>query len=169
MDLNNVFCIYSEYDPDENKEYLWISTDEGLLRYDPEINKDYKKEFPVYIRDVIVNHDSLIFAGTGNNYPDSKNIFSFEDNNINFRCSAVSFDKSEANLYQYFLDGYDKEWSHWTSDPIKEYTNLSSGKYTFHVRSKNVYGVISKEDVFGFSILSPWYFSGWAYLFYSLV
>ena len=168
LDLNNVFCIYSDHDPADNKEYLWISTDEGLLRYDPGINKDYKKEFPVYIRDVIVNHDSLIFAGTGNNYSNPENIFSFEDNNINFRCSAVSFDNSAANLYQYFLDGYDKEWSMWTSDPIKEYTNLSGGKYKFHVRSKNVYGVISKGDIFGFTVLSPWYFSGWAYLFYSL-
>ena len=168
LELNNVFCLYSDHVPVGNKEFLWISTDEGLIKYDPDLNRNFKKGFPVFIRNVMVNHDSVILSGTGNYSSDMKNIFSFKDNDINFRCSAVSIDKPSANIYQYFLEGYDKEWSPWTSDNIKEYTNLSSGKYEFHVRAKNVYGIISKEDIFNFTVLSPWYLSGWAYLFYSI-
>ncbi|MGA9294875.1 MAG: ATP-binding protein [Ignavibacteriaceae bacterium] len=168
LDLNNVFYIYSDHDPLDNKEFLWICTDEGLFRYDPGINTNFKQSFPVYIRNVIVKNDSLFFAESGNHSSNTGNIFSFKDNDLTFRCTAVSFDKPSANLYQYFLDGYDKVWSQWTSDPVKEYTNLSGGSYEFRVRSKNIYGVISKGDVFNFTVLSPWYFSGWAYLLYSL-
>ena len=76
-----------------------------------------------------------------------------------FHFSAVSYDRSESNRYQYYLEGYDNEWSQWTSETLKEYTNLSGGDYVFHVRSKNVYGELGNEDTFSFTILSPWYLS----------
>lgn len=169
LELNNIFAIYSDYDRAENRELLWISTDDGLIRYNPVNNKkNYMKEFPAYIRSIIINHDSLIFAGTKNDSLTIGNHFPFKYNDITFRCSAISFDRPDANLYQYFLQGYDESWSNWTSEPVKEYTNLSRGKYKFFVRSKNIYGLISKEDSFAFTILSPWYFSGWAYVLYGL-
>ena len=169
LDLNNVFTFYSDQYPSESSEFLWVSTDEGLFRYNPGINKDYNEEFPAYIRNVMINHDSTIFAGTRNKSLMMENIFPFKDNDITFRCSAVSFDKPAANFYQYFLEGFNKEWSEWTSDPVKEYTNLSGGNYKFHVRSKNIYGIVSKEDTFVFTILSPWYLSGWVIALYSLI
>ena len=72
-------------------------------------------------------------------------------------------------IYQYYLEGNDKKWSDWTKATEKEYTNLSSGEYKFHVRSKNIYGKIGQEVQFVFTILSPWYLSWWAYALYSLI
>ena len=169
LDLNYVFSIYPDYNQERSKEFLWISTDEGLFLYNPEINKNYYNEFSAYIRNVRINHDSVIFAGTTIKSFNKVKIIPFKDNDLTFRSSAVSFDKPSANLYQYFLRGYNKDWSQWTSDPVKEFTNLSSGNYKFYVRSKNVYGVISKEDSFAFAILSPWYFSEWAIAVYGLI
>ncbi len=64
LDLNSVFTIYSDQSPAVDNEYLWISTDEGVFRYNPEIKRNSNKEFPTYIRSVKINQDSLIFAGT---------------------------------------------------------------------------------------------------------
>ena len=169
LDLSTVFAFYADYDPQDNADYLWISTDQGLIRYDPGIKQIYKKGFSTIIRSVVVNQDSFIYKGTANDSLKKNNILSFANNNIVFHFSAVSYDRSESNCFQYYLEGYDDEWSQWSSERTKEYTNLSGGNYTFHVRSKNVYRVPGNEDSFSFSILSPWYLSWWSYSIYAII
>ena len=168
LDLTTVFTLYADYDPKIDKDYLWISTDQGLIKYDLGIKQIYKNDFSTIIRSVAANQDSFIYNGAVNPSLKNKNILSFENNNIIFHFTAVSYDRSESNLYQYYLKGYDDNWSQWVSEPLKEYTNLSSGEYVFHVRSKNVYGIVGKEDTFSFTVLSPWYFSWWSYGVYAI-
>lgn len=170
LDLSNVFTIYPDYEPEINKEFLWISTDEGLIRYNPEDGTSYQKIFSTFIRSVYINQDSLIFGGSRiKNSLQEQTILTFGENDIQFQFSAISYDNPNATLFQYFLEGNDDEWSEWASEVTKEYTNLSSGDYTFHVRSKNVYGVIGTEDIFTFTVLPPWYFSWWAYSIYVII
>ena len=170
LDLSSINMIYSDFDSVSNIEKLWLSNDEGLFCYNGKINKNVEKDYQTVIRKVFVNNDSLIYGGTKNNAPTTaKIILPFADDDLTFEVSAVSYDKPEANLYQYFLKGNDNAWSKWTNESKKVYTNLSSGDYYFHVRSKNVYGIIGKEDIFAFSIMSPWYLSWWAYTIYGLL
>ena len=170
LDLTNVFTIYADYVPGSNKEFLWISTDEGLIRYNPDDVSGYQKNFSTFIRSIYINRDSLIYGGS--RVKDSlkeKTIFSFGENDVQFQFSSASFDNSGATRFQYYLEGNDDEWSQWTAEPIKEYTNLSGGDYIFHVRAKNTYGAIGKEDTFAFTVLSPWYFSWWSYVVYAIL
>ncbi|HEX4373950.1 MAG TPA: response regulator, partial [Puia sp.] len=62
-----------------------------------------------------------------------------------------------------------KDWSNWGSNSYKEYTNLSEGKYTFHVRAKNVYNQISDEAIYTLTIEPPAMRTWWAYLLYALL
>jgi len=169
LDLSSVFALYADYDPQDGKDYLWISTDQGLIRYDPAIKQIYKKDFSTIIRSVVVDQDSFIYKGAANSSLFNKNILSFENNNVIFHFTTVSYDRPGLNLFQYYLENYDDEWSPWVSEPLKEYTNLSSGDYVFHVRSKNIYGILGNEDSFSFTILSPWYLSWWSYVVYALI
>ncbi len=169
LNLNNVFAIYADYDPAAKKDLLWISTDEGFVRYNPEIINDYTGEFPTLIRRVMAGQDSLIFGGNVYDSLKKQNILSHGDNNIIIHYAALSYDNPAANLYQYYLEGNEKNWSEWSSEPSKEYTNLLTGDYKFHVRSKNIYGKIGKEDSFTFNVLSPWYSSWWVYSFYGII
>src|SRR6202012_2786461 len=50
----------------------------------------------------------------------------------------------------------------------KEYTNLWEGEYVFHVRARDLYGRISSEGRFSFSVLPPWFRTWWAYLLYGV-
>jgi len=59
--------------------------------------------------------------------------------------------------YQYYLGGYSRQWSDWTTQSQKEFTNLSQGTYKFSVRAKINDENVSPETVFTFTILSPWY------------
>ena len=45
---------------------------------------------------------------------------------------------------------------------------MPSGRYSFKVRAKNVYGRISPETTVSFSITTPWYKTWWAYALYVL-
>ena len=169
LDLNRVFTIYSDFDSRNNKDYLWISTDEGLIRFDTNLKRNYIEKFPTIIRSITINHSSLVYNDAIVDSVVNEHEISFENNDVVFHFTAVSFDKSGSNQYQYFLEGNDDDWSKWTTEPIKEYTNLSGGDYVFHVRSKNVYGVIGSEDTFSFKILPPWYFSWWSYVLLGLL
>lgn len=59
--------------------------------------------------------------------------------------------------YSTFLQGFDKEWTSWSSENIKEYTNLPKGEYKFVVRSINKSNEESTPAVYDFKILAPWY------------
>ncbi|HEX3768200.1 MAG TPA: response regulator, partial [Puia sp.] len=58
--------------------------------------------------------------------------------------------------------------SGWDNNSYKEYTNLPAGNYVFHVRSKNIYGKISEEANYYYTINPPWSKTWWAYLLYVL-
>lgn len=68
--------------------------------------------------------------------------------------------------FQYFLEGYSKQWSEWNTATQKDFTNLSSGTYIFKVRAKVDEKTISEVSSLEIIILAPWYASNWAWAFY---
>ena len=86
----------------------------------------------------------------------------FDYNALRFEFSASSYDDEATNQYSYFLEGFDKDWSGWTVETKKDYTNLPDGKYKLRVKAKNIYNSISDEGVLVFSILPGWYDTWWA-------
>ncbi len=170
IELATAVALYADIDPDSKKEILWISTEEGLIRYDSGIIKNFQADYLTLIRKVSVHSDSVIYGGAAAKKKNAKTIIlPFSKNDLIFEFSALSFDKPQAARFQHFLEGNDEEWSGWSHESSKEYTNLSSGDYAFHVRSKNVYGKTGNEDIFRFTVLPPLYFTWQAYVFYVLI
>ena len=171
--------IHSIY-PDEHG-ITWMGGPDGLLRYDENIKKDFTLSFFALIRKLKLGKDSVIFDGNFYQTIDSINIASFtqadvlkpdinyEFNSMEFEFSATSYGKEDENLFTFYLEGHDDEWSGWTKKPTKEYTDLKEGNYIFHVKAKNVYGTESIESTYGFKILPPWYRTIWAYIAYVLM
>ncbi|MEQ8812041.1 MAG: histidine kinase dimerization/phospho-acceptor domain-containing protein, partial [Imperialibacter sp.] len=90
----------------------------------------------------------------------------FPNNFIRFQFAATSFNFAEKNEYQTKLEGYDEDWSAWTTETQKDFTNLSEGTYSFYVRGRNIYGAQGKTDSYTFLILPPWYRTWWAFIIY---
>lgn len=170
LDLSLVSNFYPDYYSENAKELLWLNSDEGLIIYDPTINKNYNEPFSTLIRKVTASSDTVIYYGaqtvTNNN---GEIILPYSKNDVVFDYSSTSYDNSNETLYQYFLEGNDENWSQWLRTTKKEYTNLAQGEYNFKVRSKNIYGIIGNEDQFIFKVLPPWYLTWWAYLLYLLI
>lgn len=196
-DLGDMFTIYPEYHPNGGGA-VWFGGSEGIARYTSDIPKDYRRDFQTLLRRVLVSRkgthgDSVIFGGTspqtppghpgGEQFPPfPKGIASPEGgqggmsptlpyfhNSLRFEFAAPGYDDVSANQYRVMLQGFDEDWSNWTSETKKDYTGLSEGNYIFKVQAKNIYGHAGSEARFEFTILPPWYRSWWAYGLYLLI
>jgi DNA-binding CsgD family transcriptional regulator len=92
----------------------------------------------------------------------------YTQNNIRIAYSLPYFRQAKIK-FQYYLDGYSRQWSDWTPQSQKEFTNLDQGTYHFKVRAKINDQQVSAETVFTFIILPPWYAGKIAMVFYLLL
>lgn len=161
--VDNFEHIYP-YD-DEN---VFIATEDCFIHYNPQkIVVD--TSFNTLIRFVqIIKNDSTIYHGNIGALEKSQ-IISYKTNDLKFGFSATHFASIENNEFQYYLEGFNENWSDWTTKADITYTNLKAGKYTFHVRAKNINGVVSEAATFSFRIAPPWYATSLAFGFYALL
>ena len=149
----------------------WFGGPDGLIRYNPAVNTLRPEPQPTLIRQINTG-DSLLYAGNhnGDSNPLAKpGIFRYQNNSVSFAFTLPFCAARGENQYQYILEGFEDTWSDWTGSTLKEYTNLPKGKYTFHVRSRNVYGITTAGTDYRFAILSPWYSTIWAIILYILL
>jgi PAS domain S-box-containing protein len=165
----------------EDNGTAWIGGSEGLFKYDPNVEFNFDKKLLTLIRRVEINSDSTVFFGNYFKDKNDKRFFSLEqseqvinefeykDNSLTFYYAAPDFNSESDIEYQYCLIGYEEEWSDWSLNTKKEYTNLSKGSYTFKVRAQNIYNQVSNEAYYEFTILPPWYQTTIAFLGYILL
>lgn len=168
-----------------DKNNVIIGIDEGFVHYNPSFinNRNTYSEndaFTALIRKVEITvglKDSLLFGGThleGNlislkQPEDEVYTIPHKYNSLRFNFSATSYEDIHRIEYQYFLEGFDKNWSNWINSTQKEYTNLHEGNYVFHVRAKNIYNKESIEASYAFSVKPPLVRSLGAYILYSIL
>ncbi len=174
-----MYSIYPEAD-----NITWFGGDDGIIRYDGNINFEYSKPYYALVRKVTLKNDSLIFGGNfyesvndSSEYEglsviqpeDMKEDIAYSLNSITFDYAATSYFDETSNLYKIFLEGFDKNWSEWNSLTKKEYTNLPPGKYKFRVKAKNIFDNESLESTYEFHIRPPWYRTWFAYCIYLII
>jgi adenylate cyclase len=105
---------------------------------------------------ILVNNDTLRI------HDGSQIVLNHNQNNLTFALQPDSV------FYQFFLEGFDREWSTWRSVSFREYTNLPAGMYKFRI--KYIIGGSSggETSLIIIKILKPWYFSGIALIFYAI-
>ncbi|MHA4740782.1 hybrid sensor histidine kinase/response regulator [Dyadobacter sp. MSC1_007] len=162
------YCIYPE-----KTGIVWVGNDEGLYRYDG-IQMAMHPSYPVLIREVrLLLNDSLLNISDQkvNQANVLKTPLAYNLRDISFRFAATSYVGETGNEFRYKLIGggvmpTDLQWSRWSKESWKDYTNLPPGHYVFHVMARNPYRELSQESSFAFDILDPWFRTWWAYLLY---
>ena len=150
----------------DSSNIVWYGGSDGIIRHDLNIESTSENDFNTYIRKVIYRNDSLLFGGTKTSRENM--VIPYKNNAFRFEYAATSFDDESKNQFQVYLEGFDTDWSSWTSETEKDYTNIPAGDYSFKVRSKNIFNHIGQEDSYAFTILPPWYQTWWMYLIYGL-
>lgn len=169
----------------ESNGVAWIGSENGLYRYDPKQIKNFEVPYSVLIRQVKTKSGKDLFNGTFYDVESQRGEYyttfstkqpeylipslEYEENSLTFHYSALFFEKMTENQFQFYLIGFDDNWSDWTTKTEKEYTNIPEGNYCFKVRAKNVYDYQSNIAEFCFSITPPWHRTIWAYLIYILL
>ena len=141
---------------------LWLGGDKGLYRYRPTGAAPADPPPRTLLRMAAEQGGRVLFADhlAATRPPE----IPYAQNSIRFEFALPSYEHSYANRYQVWLQGLDRDWSPWSDDAYRDYTNLPEGRYRFHVRARNVYGRQSQEATFDFRILPPWYRTAWAWL-----
>lgn len=168
IDEFTVEAIYPDVDG-----ICWFGGADGLIRFNTRmLSEDTTRYFPL-INKITIGKDSVIYYGV--NIADSITVvdslipeFRYKYNSINFEFTYPYYIRADEVLYQVFLEGFDKGWSKWNNKNIKEYTNLDQDDYVFRVRAKNVFGRITEEASYSFTVLPPVYKTWYAYLIYLL-
>ena len=156
-----------------DRENVFIATEQGFIHFNPSAyfsKKDTAIRLVLHEVRLKNGPDSLLFGGhrTGAEIPREVRL-SAGQNSLVFAFSATDFPGGEFVEYSHFLDGTDREWSAWTSDPQLVFNNLPPGDYVFNVKARNQHGAESAPQLFTFTILPPWYASRLAYFFYFLM
>lgn len=175
---------YQTYETFIDKDnILWLSTNQGVGRIDLNYNHEKYPDFNTLITKFIAGKDSVLFYGTfytvkgrdtlttsfSNKQPQSEiPVLDYEFNSIRIHYSSTFYEQNENNLYSYILKGHDAEWSDWTEETYKDY-NLREGKYTFMVKSKNIYEEESLVSTYEFIVKPPWYRTIVAYIIYFIL
>jgi ligand-binding sensor domain-containing protein len=92
----------------------------------------------------------------------------FNHNNVTFDFAAIEPGTPQLVRYQYFLDGYDKDWNAVTSSSTAVFGNIQEGSYTFKLKAQSPDGIWCEPISFSFKVLPPWYRTWWMYLSYTL-
>lgn len=151
---------------------LLFGTQYGITVITPQrkYDSDNRSATEVHITDIKINgistSDSCRFEYAPN-YSDKISL-PYNDNTISLSFSNFEYSNIESSLYQYYLEGMDKDWRPMTSVNHVEYGNLNPGTYTFHIRSVSDNNW-SREKTLTIVIHQPWYNTLWAWMIYMAV
>ena len=82
----------------------------------------------------VKNQDGKVLTVTDEVSRLNRYTFTYDENDLKFSFYYPSFSRRSALMCQYRLEGYDKDWQAPTYERVAHYSNLSPGKYTFHLR-----------------------------------
>lgn len=150
---------------------LWIGSTLGLYS----ANVDWKpaRERPplrVTVRKLETIAGRLIFGGEAvatvqRLQPDERAI------RVEFTASrhATDFRGRTGTWYRTRLKQTDRDWTPWTTQTFREFTNLPPGELMLEVQARDAERNESEVATFGFALLAPWWRTGWAYAGYGVL
>jgi len=145
---------------------IYIGSEKGAIHINFPKYIASKTKPTILLSSVRTVGDSLLFDGFS---PMKPVPFHSSFTALHFEFTSPNYGIHENAMYSYWLVGNDKSWSSWSKNTTKDYTNLSSGEYTFKVKSKNNLNEESEVLTYTFTIKPPWYKSSWAYLVYGVL
>jgi diguanylate cyclase (GGDEF)-like protein len=91
-----------------------------------------------------------------------------DSNQLRFVFAAAFHDGTNSVEFSCRLESPDDAWSPWSTVLERTYSGLGGGRYVFHVKARDIYGIEAEEAQFPFTVLTPVYRQPWAIALYVL-
>lgn len=99
-----------------------------------------------------------------------KLVLKYDENVFTIEYSALAYALQGRCQYAYYLEGFENEWNYVGNREFATYTNLSPGRYVFHVKgSTNNIMNETNERTLEIRVRPPFWLSYWAFLVYFFI
>lgn len=130
---------------------IWFTLIDGFSVYDP-LSITANKTAPlVNIEKITVDNDKIDW------HEGEKITLSPDTKRIEIKYTGLCFISSEQTQFRSKLEGFEDDFSRWSTSRSVSYTNLRPGNYKFSVQAANSDGVLS-ENIGGIEIVKEPYF-----------
>ncbi len=164
--MNNVETNESSMAFDANGT-LWIGTINGAFQYHPEKDKIVNKPIKVQLTEVKLLLDTTKIEQFAKKIDQWNKVYEglelpHELNNLSFQYIGINHQNPKETVYQYKLEGFDKDWSMPTTKTEIIYTNLPANEFTLMIRASNSCGEWGNEITkYSFKIKPPFWQTWW--------
>ncbi|MEO5907510.1 MAG: triple tyrosine motif-containing protein [Saprospiraceae bacterium] len=146
-----------------------FGAEEGFILYNNHPRIETDTTLRMVFNGVRINRtqDSLLFGGYDHaselNGPQT---LQASLNNLSFSFSATEYKSPYLIQYHTRLEGLEEEWTAWSTETKRDFTNLGPGHYTFYAQARINDGKESNTIAYSFYIRPPWYKTKPAYGLY---
>ncbi|MEQ9103547.1 MAG: two-component regulator propeller domain-containing protein [Rhodothermales bacterium] len=147
---------------------LWFGTSTGIARYHPRLDDDDSgMGVEVMLTDIRLFLEDVDWTEYGDSLTAWHGLpvdltLPHDRNHVRFEFLGISLRAPEAVQYQYFLEGFDADWSPASPERDATYSFLPPGDYTFRVRAAGRDGVWSDTPAsFTFAVNAPFWMTLW--------
>ncbi len=159
------------HDPDG---VTWFGTINGLIKFTPASQQRITGREPVTsITDVKLFYEPIAKTAYRSAVGDWNSIHNLvlphDQNHLTFDFNGINFSNPDAVMYQWKLEGFDRDWSPPSQTHTVTYSNIAHGNFTFMVRARNEDGIWNKEPAqISFSITPPFWLRWWVIVLFTL-
>ena len=144
---------------------VWLAQDSKVVRIDPKMEVPKPTPQQVLIRDLSVGDRSLLGGRDG---PTTAQLDAGASLRVEF--TLPSYRAPELNRFRSRIRhaGEGSEWSGWSNETRRDFTNLPAGELLFEVEAEDAAGVSGGVASVPITVIAPWYQRGWAILAFSV-
>lgn len=133
---------------------LWFPTPRGLVVVDPARISLSDQPRPAMVEQLLADELDTNLAAPVRLAPGTRR--------LEIHYTAPNLSTPKRTRFRYRLDGFDEQWVAGSVQRVAQYTNLSPGRYTFHVSASDDSGHWgSHEGILHFELLPQFYQTWW--------
>ena len=149
----------------DQRNIAWLGGAEGIFRFAINEHRNLPAKQPL-LRRVRALHGTVFYQG--GDLPNRLDLPS-EQNQLRFEYASPNYSHLQIAQFQVKLQGLDDDWSDWSEELYRDYTNLPYGHYQFLLRSRDQQGNLLYATPLQLHIATPWYASTTLWLIYVVV
>lgn len=165
---------------DDAARTLWIASQGALVSLDLTWKETRPRPLPAaHVRRVETSNRELIFGGSADRSLNPKlstlnspSPLNSSQNTLRFTFAAPVFDGDflgrAQTVYRTRLDGLESDWTPWSPDTVREFSNLPFRALTFRVEARGPDGRSGPAAAWAFVLAPPWWLTPWAFASYVL-